>query len=159
MMNIKLSFTHMGTPFDFDIVLEAGVPYRLEIGEAMLCTRVFECLVGLDKNCVYEHGFDVSRSPSNNVLALGDKTMFIRGDAYRNVYKALRTRFKRKVAKQHAGRIIAEYNPQTPLEVALARASMRDVKLVVVNRVSGYIGEDDVIAFTKFNEAYIIEVI
>ena len=142
MIKIDISFNHDNMPFVFTAEVVEGKRHVFEIGERMLADKLFYVLVGLDKN--YKGtitGADWSQSETNNVLALGDKTMFVNGTVRKNIYKALRTRMKIKQAKQKTEEVINFYklkpddqiNDDNMLPVAIARAHFREVKLIVAN--------------------------
>jgi len=168
LINIKFKFKDLDLEFKADI--ERNKPYTFEIGEEMLSDKLFWILVGLDKNYEGEitgEGVCLNASSWNNVLALGDKGMFIRGTVYKNIYKALRVRSKRAEAKNRALEVIKLYNlellssikihlltDEELLRVATARAHYRKIALVVAK--SKEIGKID---FTKWQDSYIIKIV
>ncbi|MCL2755891.1 MAG: hypothetical protein FWE45_02450 [Firmicutes bacterium] len=167
----------MDQRFTFDALVKKGDPYIFEIGEEQLIDKIFYKLCGLDNigvefACVVADQLDFSKSSSNNILALGDSGMFLPNKTVgANLYKAYRARMKKidamrkvievldiyglsdianvKIKKLDEGRLI---------DVALARAHVRNPLLVVVKRVGGYISCQTEIDFTKFEQSYIIEI-
>jgi len=176
-LKIDVAFKYLGQDFEFKASLNPGQKHVFEIGERGLCDKLFYVLCGLDKD--YKGGLegaDWSESKTNSVLALGDRTMFVRGTVETNIYKALRSRMGRGEAKQKTQEVIGIYLPElcagetitkalvtefNMLKVALARAHYRDIKLVVINCFETYASADcnEVVNhFTNRGVPYIIEI-
>lgn len=174
MLSINISFNHNGLDFTFNDEIEQGKPHTFKVGEQSLADKLFWVLVGLDKDykgSIDGDGICFNASTWNNVLALGDNSMFLpRSTIRHNIYKALRVRADRKAAKVRTEEIIELYNlhvlaglkphyltDEELTNVALARAHYREIRLVVIK------GNDaeqvTKIALQKWPEAYIIEVI
>jgi ABC-type nitrate/sulfonate/bicarbonate transport system ATPase subunit len=156
--------------FDFTDLVERGKPYTYNVGERALADKLFWVLCGLDAGytgTISGDGLCFNRSSFNNVLALGDRTMFIRGSVRRNIYKALRLRTDKKTAMARTDEVIGLYNlrkletfnvklltGEELITVALARAHFRKIGLVVFNKVSTNVEID----LQKFSDAYIITI-
>lgn len=167
MLTIDISFKLNDIDFNFKTEVKRGEVYTFNAGEPILADKLFWVLCGLDKNYEGEvkgEGICFNPSTFNNVLALGDKTMFIRGSVERNIYKALRVRAKPKIAKVRTQEVIELYKLKKLaklniklledgelMTVALARAHFRQIGLVVLKKL-----QDTQIDFTKFGDAYII---
>jgi ABC-type iron transport system FetAB ATPase subunit len=160
--------------FIFNIEIKKGEPYTFEVGEKELADRLFYVLCKLDTNYDGTIGdpdneIDFSNTPQNNVLALGDRTLFINGTIYRNIYLPLRARHNRAEAKQKTQEIIKTYNlnPKQKMKtlsddeiltLALARAHFREPKLVIINRVESYITPETEIDYSRWSDSYIINI-
>jgi len=140
--------------FDFGIAsgtLERGVVHTIEIGEEQLAQSLFERFWDL----------------TDEVLALGDTTMFLRGRSVRhNIYKVLRLRTNRADAKQKTDEVISMFglNPKTKvkklsegelLSLALARSYFRTPELVVIKKFGGYLERLDVDT-KKWSESFVV---
>ena len=169
MFNIDIAFKHNDIDFKFQANIARGKPHTFEVGEQMLADKLFWVLCGLDKNytgTIEGEGISFAASSFNNVLALGDKTMYIRGSAERNIYKALRVRAKRKLAKERTEQVIKLYNLERLakfniklleddelLTVSLARAHFRKIRLVIFKNLNNI-----EIDLSKFKTEYIITI-
>ena len=158
MFSLDLSFKFKDVDFSFKAECEKGKPHIFEAGEEALADRLFAELIfsGLEPN----------------ILALGDKTMFIRGSVSRNIYKALRFRSNKKTARSQletaldeyslrdiAQRNIKQLSDEQLFAVALARSHFRTADLLVVKKIGGYIKKETKINFEKWPDAYIIEIV
>ena len=113
MLAIDIKFKLKDMDFEFKADVKRGVPYKFEVGERILGDKLFWVLCGLDRaytGTIEGEGICFNASSWNNVLALGDRSMFIRGTVRRNIYKALRTRVNRKTAKSRTEEVIKLYN-------------------------------------------------
>lgn len=146
--NFTINHDDLEIPFSGELV--KGRPHTIEIGEPILADLVFEQFFSL----------------CDNVLALGDSTMFLRGLSVRhNIYKVLRFRNNRKTAKKKTTEALKIYklNPKTKikhlspaelLNVALARAHFRKPELVVVKKY-GYLADIDV-DLSRWGDVFIV---
>jgi len=168
MLAIDIKFKLKDMDFEFKADVKRGVPYKFEVGERILGDKLFWVLCGLDRG--YEgkiegEGLSFNASSFNNILALGDRSMFVRGNVRRNIYKALRVRAHRKIAKARTEEVIKLYHleriesfktdlldDKELLNVALARAHYRKIGLVVFNKAAAPVE----IELTKFSDAYIV---
>ena len=171
MLKIDLNIKNDDIKIPFKFEVEIGKPHFVETGEPILRDKLFWALCGLDQNnrdvsgTIDGEGICFNASTFNNVLALGDRGMFIRGSVRRNIYKALRTRSNRKIAKQRTDEVINLYKLENLakmnvklleddelLTVSLARAHYRKIALVIAK-----LGQDfDENRLSKFSKAYII---
>ena len=173
MLSLNISFKHNGEMFTFTANIPLGTKHIFEIGERILADKLFYVLAGLDND--YQGtmtGADWSHSKDNNVLALGDKSMFIYGSVHRNIYRALRVRANRKTAKAQTREVVEYYELDADasvtggnmLQVALARSHFRDVKMIVLNCFETYIKSADEYFEKRKNhlpemkDVYIIEI-
>lgn len=158
MLKIDISFRHNGELFAFKVEIEEGGRHIIEVGERMLADKLFFVLCGLDKEFDgVMKGADWSHTKANNILALGDSSMFLKGSVQKNIYKALRTRMKRAEAKQKTQEVINIYNideSSTLMNIALARAHFRDIKLIVANCFETFVEKN----FTTPTAPFIIEI-
>ena len=168
MLKIDIAFRLNDIDFTFKADVKRGEVYTFNAGEPILADKLFWVLCGLDKNykgTIEGEGICFNASTFNNVLALGDRTMFIRGSVERNIYKALRVRAGRKTALQRTQEVIGLYNLQKLaklniklledeelLTVALARAHFRKIGLLVYKKL----GNNAEFDFTKFADSYIL---
>ena len=156
MLKIDISFKHCDDIYNFKANIKKGIKHTFEIGERMLADKLFYVLCGLEGNIDY--GIDLK----NDILALGDASMFLK-TPQKSIYKALRTRHKD--AKQKTQEMLDLYKPEMQLEIALARAHFRDFKLLVVNCFQTYIkSADEYFAkrknhLPKREDIYIIEIV
>ena len=151
-------------------LLQPGVPHRLNINEPILADRIFALLCGLsnDGEVSFEPNVvNYSSSVANNVLALGDSSMFVRGSVKKNLRKALRARIHDKAqVNKKIQELCHAYNlspsdkvtDSNKLAVALARSSIREPKLVVIKRIGGYVNVDTEIDYSRWTGAYVIEI-
>ena len=169
MLSIDIKFKLREIDFEFKTVVQRGEPYTFNVGEESLADKLFWVLCGLDgkyEGKIEGEGVCFNASTWNNVLALGDVTMFIRGTIRRNIYKALRVRADRKTAKQRTEEVIKLYglevlaglrtkylSDEELLRVAIARAHFRKIAFVVVKDKESY-----QIDCTKWPDAYIIKI-
>jgi len=167
LLSIDITFTFKDTEFSFKAEIELNKPYTFEIGETALTDKLFWVLVGLDKSYkgkINGEGICFNPSSWNNVLALGDKTMFVRGSVYKNIYKALRVRANKKAALERTEQVIDHYDlrhlsklniklltQEELLRVAVARAHFRKIALIVAKECE--------IDFSKWKDSYIIKII
>ena len=186
-MNINLKFKFRGAEYTFQKEVVTGEVATFEIGEESLADKLFAILSGLDNGfCegVWEgtphKEINFMQSKYNNVLALGEGSMFGRGDIKKNLYRAYRLRADKVVAAAQLAaqgeipqvKAILDLKPKNldsaqMLDFALARAYHRNVKLVVMNCVTGYLCdlttekinclENEL--FTKFPNCYIIKIV
>jgi len=169
MLTIDIKFKLREIDFEFKAEVKPGETHTFNVGEESLADKLFWVLCGLDRKYegkVEGEGVCFNASTWNNVLALGDVTMFIGGTIRRNIYKALRVRANRKTAKQRTEEVIRLYDLQVLaglktkhlsdeelLHVAIARAHFRKIALVVVKDKKSYN-----IDYTKWPDAYILRV-
>ena len=140
MLVVNLSFKHLGEQYSFNLQLKCGEVHKFEVGERMLADKLFWCLCGLDGDCQYKINVSGQNiSFKNDILALGDGTMFLDRSVDKNVYKALRVRHKRKEARQKTSEVMKIYELESALDVAIARAHFRNFKLLIVNCFDTYI--------------------
>jgi len=144
---------------EFTATVERGVPHIFEVGEPILADKLFYALIGLNKD--FEGGVEAgdvnfSRTPANTVLALGDKSMFLKGIVKRNLHKALKLRHRdyKEKAQEVSGKFeldpstkIKNLSPKELLNLALARAHFRKVDLVVINRCETYLSDLEIPEF------------
>jgi len=171
MLNIDISFKLNDIDFAFNTQVKRGDVYTFEVGEPILADKLLWVLTGLDKGYsgkIEGEGVCWNASSWNNVLALGDPTMFVRGSVRRNIYKALRVRADKKTAMARTEEIIEKYGLQVLaglnvkllsdeelLRVAVARADYRKIALVVWKK-SADAGEIDL---SKWADAYILTIV
>ena len=170
MLVIDISFKLRDLDFVFKANTKRGEVYTFEIGEPILADKLFWVLCGLDpfyKGSIEGEGVCFNMSTWNNVLALGDTSMFVRGTVRRNIYKAIRVRCDKQTAKTRTEEVIALYglevlaglkvkllSPEELLNVSLARAHYRDIALVLFKNL----GAKHEIDLSKFKDAYIIKI-
>ena len=170
MLNIDIKIKHLDIEFPFKANIKRGEVFEFPVGEPILRDKLFWILCGLKSDFEGEikgEGICFNASVFNNVLALGDRSMFIRGDVTRNIYKALRVRADRKTAKARTQEVIGLYDLEKLaklkidyleddelLVVSLARAHYRQIGLVVWKKVD----ETAKIDLSKFKESYILVV-
>ena len=179
MLLIDIAFKHREIDFKFNAIVQRTKPesdleankqriHTFTIGEPALADKLFWVLCGLDKNftgTINGEGICFNSSSFNNVLAIGDRSMFVHGTIERNIYKALRTRTDKKTAKQRTQEVLRLYDIERlaklkPIHleddelvtVAFARAHFRKIGLVVYKKMS----QTTEIDLRKFNDAYII---
>ncbi|MCL2850983.1 MAG: hypothetical protein FWE01_01305 [Firmicutes bacterium] len=196
MLKINLKIVHQGIPFIFSAEIEQGKPHTFEIGEEQLADKLFFLLSGLKplppqqsllQTMRYQHpdivvpkGIDeisdsldivnFSRSSLNNVLAIGDPTMFLsKGTSvYKNVYTVLRARDTKVDAKQKTDEVIKHYqlDPKSKLKnlsdnqllaLSLARSHFRVPKFIIVNKL--YFLKNLEINFDKWKDSYVVVII
>jgi len=166
MLLIDIAFRFKDLDFTFSATVRRGEVHDFATGEPALADKLFWVLCGLDQDYTGKidgEGICFNASSWNNVLALGDRSMFIRGSVRRNIYKALRIRADKKTARARTEEVIKLYNLEriagfniNLLEdnelttVAMARAHYRKIGLVVCKNVE--------IDLTRFKDAYIIKV-
>jgi len=164
-----MSFKFKDLDMEFKAEVERGKPHTFTVGEPALADKLFWVICGLDHGYTGTiKGEGVSFGPTawNNVLALGDSTMFVRGSVRKNIYKALRIRSDRKTAKERTEEVIEKYGLQVLaglkvkllsddelMTVSLARAHFRKIALVICKKTDG-----KEIDLQKFRDAYIIYV-
>jgi ABC-type taurine transport system ATPase subunit len=164
---IDIKFRFKDLDFEFKADTELGKPYNFDIGEPVLADKLFGVLAGLDldfSGTINGNGVCFNASERNNVLALGDNSMFIKGSVRKNIYKTLRIRTDRKTAKQRTEEVIRLYNLENSadlninrlngdelLKVSLARAHFREVRLVIIKNYPA-------IDLSKWRQAYIITI-
>ena len=169
MLNIDIKFKFRDLDFEFTAQVKRGEPYTFNVGEQSLADKLFWVLCGLDakyEGKIEGEGICFNASTWNNVLALGDTTMFISGTIRRNIYKAIRVRNDRKTAKQLTEEVIKLYglevlaglkvhylSDEELLRVSIARAHFRKIGLVIIKERDGYN-----IDCTKWPDAYIIKI-
>jgi len=166
---IDINFKFKDLDFNFSATVKRGETYTFNVGEVALADKLFWVLAGLDKGYTGKidgEGICYSASSWNNVLALGDRSMFIRGSVKKNIYKALRIRANKKTARERTQEVLTLYGlkkfekfninlleDDELIIVALARAHYRKIGLVVYKKINAKID------LSKFNDAYIIEII
>lgn len=176
MLKIDISFKIKELTFTFNEDIAMGSVFKFDVGVDYIAAKLFDVLTGLDDDyngMIVDTDEVVNRSHSalNNVLALGNRTMFVRGSVRRNIYKALRARNKRAQAKvlteelittrgllDIADTAVKSLSNADLLRVAVSRAHFRDVRLIVVNRCETYIAKTDEIQLPNSAVAYIIDI-
>jgi ABC-type lipopolysaccharide export system ATPase subunit len=179
MLKIDISFKFKDLDFSFKADINRGEPYIFEVGERALADKLFWVLCGLDKGytgTIQGEGVCFNASTWNNVLALGDRTMFLRGSVQRNIYKALRVRSNRKISLERTEEVIKLYNLEhlrkmsiSLLEddeifaVSLARVHYRKIALIVYNSPLCNVGVTECVGgfknlLPKYKDAYIVKV-
>ena len=148
MLTIDIKFKLREIDFEFKAQIKRGESHTFKVDEESLADKLFWILCGLDtkyEGKIEGEGVSWGASTWNNVLALGDTSMFISGTARRNIYKAIRVRADRKTAKQRTEEVIRLYglevlaglktkylSDEELLRVAIARAHFRKIGLVIV---------------------------
>jgi len=167
LLSIDIKFTIEDTEFPFEAEIKPGNQHTFTVGDPAVMDKLFWVLVGLDKNYQGEirgEGICFKASSWNNVLALGDRSMFISGTVYKNIYKAMRVRANRTTSRQRTEEVIEKYDLQLLskmnikllteeelMRIAVARAHFRKIALVVAKQCET---QD----FTKWPDAYIIKI-
>ena len=170
MLEIDIKIKHNNMEFPFKASVKRGEIFTFAVGEEIMRDKLFWALCGINKDYTGEikgEGICFNSSTFNNVLAIGDRSMFIRGSVTRNIYKALRVRADKQTAKSRTDEVIKLYglerlsklnvkllDDNELLTVALARAHFRKIGLVVFKKLEEH-GEIDL---SKFSDAYIIKV-
>jgi ABC-type transport system involved in cytochrome bd biosynthesis fused ATPase/permease subunit len=191
MLAINVAFVLNGLSFSFSADIPEGGRHVFAVGERVLADKLFYVLCGLDRDysgkisCDDAAGkrVDFSKSKRNNVLAIGDRTMFISGTVRHNIYRAMRARTARKTARERTEEVIKLYklgdiaglpiknfmhSTDTLLRVALARAHFREASLIVANCFVTYVDSVEEAektasqytekSFTMSAKPYIIEI-
>jgi len=177
MLKVNLEVEHHGTLFTFTAEVQKGIPHTFEIGETQLADKLFHTLCGLTKSknpqenpektpkeitkkypppiktlalIDTDNQLNLSKSPENNILALGDPTMFLAPSSSikKNIYRALRSRHSRPDSKQKTSELLSTYFPNTSpktklktldsnqlLTLSLARSHYRTPKLIIINKL------------------------
>ena len=175
MLTINLAFKFRNLDFKFEATVRRGEVHNFEkqypdLFEPALRDKLFWVLCGLDRGYtgkIEGEGLCFNASSFNNVLAIGDRSMFVRGSVRRNIYKALRLRADRKTAQKRTDEVIELYNLKKLenlnvklledgelVTVALARAHFRRIGLVIYKGALEYVE----ILLQKYKDAYIIVV-
>ena len=168
MLFIDIKFTLKDLEYPFSASVRRGEVHTFDVGEASLADKLFWVLCGLDpiySGKIDGEGLCFNASSWNNILALGDRSMFIRGSVRRNIYKALRIRANKETARQRTEEVIKLYgleklskfkisllDDEELINVAQARAHYRKIGLVVFKKLS----LNAEIDLAKFRDSYII---
>ena len=153
-MNVDVIIKHHDLEIPIKFELEKNKPHVIDVGEEQFADRLFAVLCGLE---------DIKFS--DDVLGLGDKTMFVNGTIYKNIYKVLRIRFPRKESKEKTEQVIELYkldgkkkikslSDSELYEVALARSYYRQPELVVINK-NGYLSDVE-IDVSRWDDCYVV---
>jgi len=194
MLKLNMTIMHQGISFNFETEVQKDTPHTFEVGEEQLGDKLFYILCGVETPptpqsflettrvlptkfkhpCTIADIVDtleqVDRSPSesNNVLALGDPGMFVKGTVQKNIYAAIRARFSKEKAKEMTLETLSKFStldPKAKLKtltneqlyiLAQARSSHRTPKLIVINKLH-FLKEIE-IDHTQWQDAYIVVV-